>query len=71
MNFKIYIFSLLVILVCGKESEEQYRRLPNAIAVVGRTFEYFLPPREGSKQQYKVCSDSRFMHKMKWISLIF
>lgn len=54
MNFKIYIFSLLVTLVCGKESDEQYRRLPNAVAVIGRSFEYFLPPPDGSKKQYEV-----------------
>ena len=72
MNFRIYLFCLLVTLVCSKELEEQYRRLPNAIAVVGRSFEYFLPPPDGSKQQYKVCSESKCLvlwnkyHLIQW-----
>ena len=57
MNFRIYIFSLAIALVCSIELKEQYQRLPNAIAVAGRSFEYFLPPQDGRTQQYKVCCE--------------
>lgn len=74
MNFVIHIFCLLITLVCSKELEKQYQRLPNAIAVAGRSFEYFLPTRDGSQQQqqqYKVCCESKEMHTytVKWIWL--
>ena len=54
MNFRIHIFCLLITLTCGTEAKEQPRRLPHAIAVVGRTFEYFLPSQDASQHQYKV-----------------
>ncbi|KAL9973251.1 hypothetical protein ACROYT_G019679 [Oculina patagonica] len=67
MNFRICILSLLVTLICASGLEDQYRRLPNAIAVVGRSFEYFLPPKDGSKQQYKVFEQGKTALP-KWLS---
>ena len=69
MNFRIYIFCLLITLVCSTGLKEQYQRLPNAIAVAGRSFDYFLPPPDEIKQQYKVCCELTQMHTVKLISL--
>ena len=44
--------------ICGKELDDHfYRRLPNTIAVVGRSFEYFLPSHDEG-QQYMVRVDT-------------
>ena len=55
MNFKPYFFSFLVTLACGKEQEFIHSRLPNAIAVVGRSFQYFLSPQVDLPNTFKVC----------------
>lgn len=58
MNFKPFFFGFLVTLACGKEQKEQefiHSRLPNAIAVVGRSFQYFLSPQVDLPSTLKVC----------------
>lgn len=59
MNFRPYILSLLVTLACGKDQEVHYQRLPNAIAVVGRSFKYFLPHQVESHHLYKVSAQGK------------
>ena len=54
MNVRLFCVCFLLTLTYGKDLGKEYRQLPNVIAVVGRSFEYFLPHQDGSERPYKV-----------------
>ena len=57
----MYIFLLMLTVICGKEHDNHYSRLPNAIAVIGRPFKYYLPYQNGNQGEYEVTVQASFI----------
>ena len=51
----------MLTVTCGKEHDNHYSRLPNAIAVIGRPFKYYLPHQNGNEGEYEVTVQASFI----------